>query len=474
MNSHMDKVFKDKLGDYQANPPEGIWTGIKAGLVNKPRRKILIPLWQAAAGMALVITAGSLFYFLNRPSQILLSDEFMVVPHTIQTPSPAGKTSPQKNANLQSEAVLSEAGRAAVDKAFAPKVEKGSSKTVNLLRTPEAEPIVMSQNIQDASRGNDDSGKGFSSRFSGESMPDAYLPILRSDKIPRDKKTLVASWEMLTAASDFPGEETRSADRLLLTAQVSPTYAYRDIGTLGNGDPGQFNEFESGRISYSGGLQFGFKTSERLSVHTGIMYSKMGYNINQVGSYNISKASSSDEIVSAPVKQSTVYEVRNSIGTISQGSASGDFIGSNEARTDDYAYFADAAIGASPNMQTEVVGKIEQFFQYLELPFLVRYKIVDHKLGVNLLGGVSTNILVGNKARFITEEQVSTTGTSENVRSFNYMGNMGVGFDYKLSKNLVFTMEPQFKYFLNSINQSSLIANRPYMFGMFTGVKFVW
>ncbi len=467
--SHMDKVFKDKLGDYQADPPEGIWTGIKAGLGNKPRRKILIPLWQAAAGMALVITAGSLLYFLNRPFENKLADEFLVVPHNIKVPSPIEKNVPRKSPILSSEA-----GTIEKEQTLSP-VEEDVLPGTRIPQSPASHEVFdITQNSQDVLLVNESSGLGFSNRFSGESMPDAYLPFVRADAIPRNKKTVVANWEMLTAASDLPLEETGSGDHLLLTAQVSPTYSYRDIGTLGTGDPSQFNEFESGRISYSGGLQFGFKTSDRLSIHTGIMYSKMGYNINQVGSYNISKASNSDEILSGPVKQSTVYEVRNSIGTITQASASGDFIGSNEARTEDYAMYADAAIGASPNMQTQVVGKIEQFFQYLEIPFLLRYKVYDHKLGINLLGGVSTNILVGNKATFITEDRGSTSGSSENVRSFNYMGNMGLGFDYKLNKNLVFTMEPQFKYFLNSINQSSLISNHPYMFGMFTGVRFVW
>jgi hypothetical protein len=121
-------------------------------------------------------------------------------------------------------------------------------------------------------------------------------------------------------------------------------------------------------------------------------------------------------------------------------------------------------------------GKIEQYFQYLELPFLLRYKIIDRKLGVNLLGGVSTNILVGNRVSLTSGNKTSNIGTSQDIRNFNYMGNMGLGFDYNISRNLLFTVEPQFKYFLNSINQSSskLIANRPYMLGMFTGIKFMW
>jgi hypothetical protein len=95
-------------------------------------------------------------------------------------------------------------------------------------------------------------------------------------------------------------------------------------------------------------------------------------------------------------------------------------------------------------------------------------------LGVNLLGGLSTNILVGNHASLTMSDKTSDIGSSQNIRSFNYMGNVGLGFDYNLGKNLLFTVEPQFKYFLNSINQGNLISNRPYMLGMFTGVKFIW
>jgi hypothetical protein len=419
--------------------------------------------------MALVITAGSLFYYLNRSSHTMLSEEFIVVPHNVEIPSKAEKRVAKKNPNLQPES-------GTIDKKpiINPTEKKDLPGTRIPLSTSGNEAFVITQNSQNAPLVSESSDLGFSNRFSGALMPDAYRPFARPDQIPRNKKAVVANWEMLTASYDFPVEEIPSGDHLLLTAQVSPTYSYRDIGTLDANGPGQFNEFESGRISYSGGLQFGFKTSDRLSVHTGIMYSKLGYNINQVGSYYISKASSTDELWSGSVKQSTIYEVRNSIGTITQASAKGDFVGSNEVSADVSAIYADADINASPNMQTQVVGKIEQFFQYLEIPFLLRYKVLDNKLGVNLLGGVSTNILVGNKATFITQDQDRTTGSSENVRSFNYMGNMGLGFDYKLNKNMVLTMEPQFKYFLNSINQSSLISNHPYMFGLFTGVRFVW
>ncbi len=468
-NNHMDKIFRDKLGDFQEQPPEEIWNGIKAGLNDKPRRIILIPLWQAAAGMALLITAGSIFFYLNRPVQNRLADEFSIVPQNIQAPSTLDKTVLPENQNE----ILTNSKPGEKQENNLGSVEPVEEKS-SLIHMAEAEKLIITENSNDVTRDDYNTEPGFTYRLSPDFMPDAYLQSVKQDEIPRNKKSVTASWDMLTPSSNSDNEEEVINDRLLLTAQVSPTYSYRDIGNIGSTGSGQFNQYESGKISYSGGLQFGYKTTERLSIHTGLMYAQLGYNVNQVGSFNVSKSNAETDVLAAPEKVSTVYAAKNSIGTIGSTSATEDFIGSNSNRNNSQDFYSNLPLGVSPNLDVQSVGKIEQYFQYLEIPFLLRYRIFDHKLGVNLLGGVSTNILVGNRAILTTDEQSSNIGASGDIRYFNYMGNMGLGFDYNIGKNLLFIMEPQFKYFLNSINQSKLISNRPYMLGMFTGIKFIW
>lgn len=463
---NMDKVFRDRLGDYHQQPPEEIWDGIKAGLGNKSRRKILIPLWQAAAGAALLITTGSLFYFLNRPGQDRVAEQLLLMPSNIQAPD-------------QSQISASAGIQAAKTPGINSFEEKSSTKAIlnddrnkGLLETAiKSEKIIIADNTVQEISGDKNTETELTAGFSAARMPESYLPMIQRDQITAKKKTYIASWEMLEATDVLMAETSKSKDRLLLTAQVSPTYSYRDIGNIGANESSQYNQNESGRISYSGGLQFGYKTTKRLSIHAGLMYAQLAYNINQVGSYNTNAIATGNDVFQAPDKGNSVYAVRNSIGTISANSDK-DFIIESNATPNNDKGLTDAVTNVIPPI-FNTVGKIEQYFQYLEVPFLLRYRIIDRKLGVSLVSGVSTNILVGNHASLTIDNKTNDVGTSQNVKNFNYMGNLGLGFDYILRKNLLFTVEPQFKYFLNSINQSSLV-NRPYMLGMFTGVRFMW
>jgi hypothetical protein len=467
VNNNMDKVFREKLSDFRQQPPEEIWVGIKAGIGKKPRRKILIPLWQAAAGMALLITAGSIFYYLNLPSPNKMAEHIFVIPQTNQPANQSVKVDSSKTP------AKSETAFASVNTS-----KKVLPENITHQVKPLIEPVFVSESNNSGEILSDQASPETSRRsesftaLSDEFMTSKFLMPVKQDKIPRNEKRIEASWDMLTASAEEYSDESKSFDRMVITAQVSPTYSYRDIGNIGAGGSEQFNQYESGKISYSGGMQFGYKTSERLSIHAGLMYAQLGYNVNQVASYRANNLATGTGVLSAPESSGSVYAANNSIGKINSSSANSYFVGTNATQNLDKSGIDYISSGIIPvAMDNETIG---QYFQYLEIPFLLRYKILDRKLAVNLLGGVSTNILVGNHVSLTAGNQTSDIGTSKNIRNFNYMGNMGLGLDYNLRKNLFFTVEPQFKYFLNSINQSSLIANRPYMLGMFTGVRFVW
>ncbi len=467
-DNHIDKVFREKLGDFRKQPPLDAWDGIKAGLRPGKRRSIMIPLWQAAAGAAIIITAGSIFYYLNQPGQPIIAEQPVSATEIVKPNNPG--MIPESKVSAE---VISSAPE------FRPERRINSGGTKTLLATESSQLSEDSENVQfdDKQAQNNDSGNrqiiNSNKGLWTENMPDAHIPAAQKDEIPRNKKTLTASWDMLTADNYEPSDENEAINRLSLMAQVSPTYSYRDIGNIITGSPGNFNEYESGKISYSGGIQFGFKTSQRLSIHTGIMYAQLGYNVNNVGSFYANKSNGSNDIITTPEISGTYYEVNNSIGTLSSKTDNTSFVESNSSRSKEYALFDNVQTNVNPTLNS-TDGKLEQYFGYIEVPFLVRYRIVDQKIGINLLGGLSTNILVGNRASLSANNEVTDLGATENIRGFNYMGSMGLGFDYSITKSILFTVEPQFKYFLNSINREYLISNRPYMLGMFTGVRLVW
>jgi hypothetical protein len=79
---------------------------------------------------------------------------------------------------------------------------------------------------------------------------------------------------------DIIYEEVPVKDKFSLSASMSPLYSYRDIDGGGNSD--NFNSAENGKVSYSGGLQFGVRQNKKLSFQTGVFYSRLGLGIDNI------------------------------------------------------------------------------------------------------------------------------------------------------------------------------------------------
>jgi hypothetical protein len=62
-------------------------------------------------------------------------------------------------------------------------------------------------------------------------------------------------------------------------------------------------------------------------------------------------------------------------------------------------------------------------------------------------------------------------GEANNLTSVSFSTNVGLGFDYKLSKKFKFNIEPMFKYQLNPYTDSS-INFKPYYLGVYTGLSY--
>jgi hypothetical protein len=94
---------------------------------------------------------------------------------------------------------------------------------------------------------------------------------------------------------------------------------------------------------------------------------------------------------------------------------------------------------------------------------------VNRKVRVHLLGGVSTHVLVDNKA-VLKDANSTIEGKTTGVETLNYSSSVGFGVGYALRKNLSFNVEPTFKYYLNSFNTGDAVRLHPYALGLYSGV----
>ena len=99
------------------------------------------------------------------------------------------------------------------------------------------------------------------------------------------------------------------------------------------------------------------------------------------------------------------------------------------------------------------------------------YAILDKKLGVNLIGGVSSLFLVDNMVSLESGGLVTDIGQANNVNDVNFSTNVGIGINYEFSQNLQLNVEPMFKYQLNTFTETAGDF-RPYAIGVYSGVRY--
>ena len=229
-----------------------------------------------------------------------------------------------------------------------------------------------------------------------------------------------------------------SSGKITVATIFAPIY----INSLGDGSGinSQFKDSRaSGNSSYSYGVKFAYELNSKFSVQSGINLISLGYKTNNVyvtpgvsvlGFSNLSAipiASKSQNITTA--KQSDLI-------------------------LDD------------PNK-----GSLNQVFGYVEIPVEIKYSVTDGKLGVNLVGGFSTLLLNRDEVFIETGSFSQSLGSSNNLRSINFSGNIGVDVDYSIKKNLFINISPMFKMQTNTFSKNSGSV-QPYYLGVYTGLNY--
>jgi hypothetical protein len=125
-------------------------------------------------------------------------------------------------------------------------------------------------------------------------------------------------------------------------------------------------------------------------------------------------------------------------------------------------------------VENSIVMNFSQSLEYLEIPLNIKYKIIDQSIQVQLIGGGSTNVMINNSVSAHTEAGAVEIGKTQDLRSMNYSGNAGIGIIYDLFESFSLSVEPKFRYYLNSVNTDLLPSTRPYTFGLYTGVNYTF
>lgn len=201
----------------------------------------------------------------------------------------------------------------------------------------------------------------------------------------------------------------------------------------GSGVDSQFRENPtSGNSSYSYGVKVAYKLNNKFSVQSGVNLINLGYTTNDI-------------------------YVTPGVSVIGFSNLSNNpILGKNE-------------IASSKEIDNS--GSLNQVFGYVEIPVEVKYNVVNGKLGVNVVGGFSTLLLNRDEVFVETSDFSQSLGSSNNLRSVNFSGNIGLDLDYSIHKNLFINVSPMFKVQTNTFSRNSG-SIQPYYLGVYTGLNY--
>jgi len=435
--ANIDLLFRNGLKDYEVLPPIEAWNNIFP-VIRKKQRPVI--LFRNAALIAVLLSLSFLAYRYSR--EISLSFQNPLLAGGEESAMMTGNTGNTGNRRL-----ISVAGNR----------ERTASQMDVTNQQTESDKFPDDVNILS----------------SEEEIMDRALNLVPNNniKIPVIINPLAGiSYNINNFADiDYEGlngfyyeEQKIKMDRWSITAMASPTYYLRP--ELASSEiSSQINSSEQSRISYSGGVSFAYKINKKLSIQSGLYYSSIGNEVDGITSfagfrqYDYTKGDRNFEVLTSSGR---IYTENADVFLLDY---SGDRVLTR--------YTNDIFDPAKANL-TYMSNSLYQNFSYLEMPVILRYKIIDKSIDFNLIGGLSYNLLINNSVHTMIDGSRYDIGKTADLNPFMVSSSMGMGIEYNLSEKFSLNLEPTFRYYLNPFGDIPGMKIHPYSFGVFSGLSY--
>jgi len=446
-NNHIDKLFSDYLGDFEEKAPTYVWQNIQADLHNQKRLKRNYRLQAIAASIALLLTFG-LGYISSDIAQKNRAEARYLDLNSLNRNDNIGFINSSDSSPL---------------------LDKNSIRVQNLNI---AKNDVSNTNIKIATRQFEN--KSFIYRifdlskeqFLLDSDKKANNNFLASNKEKANKSNsnqLLIDTLLLEEGSLYEGgfllsQKSEKYSRWSFGTKFSPVYSVAESADqleqtnnplLKSAMPDENSQTaEKSLLAFSGGLNVNYRFTQRWSVESGIFYSQ--------------RRQMADNLVGSAMKgldnEMLVYTP--------------DGIKQLESQINSQSLNNPQLAGKASNqtMNTSDMNYISNF-DYLELPIIVRYRIIDRKIGFDVLSGISTNFLIGNHSSIVQDDVSLWTGQNQEISPLLYNATIGLGLNYNFYQNFSFNLEPTFKYSLIN-SENTTMTQYPYSFAVFAGFSY--
>lgn len=431
--ANIDLLFRKGLKDYEVLPPAEVWDKISPA-IRKQQRPYIV--FRAAAMIAVLATLSFLtFTWENELSDSVSSNAVL---QSTMTGTPEIETS--------DAVLLADAGNIKATRPHNP--------------IPAINPdITIAETVEKTSEVN------LSDIIRAGVLPESETVINRSDLIiplTLARKSLSIDYYPAPYIPEIPATEKK--ERWTIAALVSPTYL-SSFNSGSNEAVNQLNHIEQPVISYSGGFALAYKVSKRLSVQSGLYYASYGNELTGITSFG--GFQNYDQF-----KGNSNFEVQTSNGTVYTNNAD-VYLVDNLSNNRIASYFDKSSFDPAKASLEYLNNSLRQNLGYLELPVILRYKIIDRTFDFNIIGGLSSNLLVNNSVYASVDGGKYEVGKTEGLNNILFSSSLGMGMEYSITNNLSFNFEPTFRYYLNSFNNFAGMSNlHPYSFGVFSGLSY--
>ena len=464
---HIDRLFQEKLKDYEVFPEAHVWKNIEQQLTKKKRRRI-VPLWLrlgGAAAILLLLVNGGMWYFnqgVDSSSPAIKKNTPIfndVNPNTQQievateeqkelVEEPIDSKSTQDNSNIapvnRSNSIIGTRS-----------TPSNQEKSVALTETKQKQNdgIVETNNIITQSTPKTNLDKGIAKNLENEDMINSNenTAIVQNNEV--QKEDLQLRKKDITDAIEENLKEETIADlgtnkKWSIGSTVAPVY----FNSLSDGSPidaSLANSDKTANTSLSYGVKLNYAISDKLTLQTGVNSVELAYKTRGVTAL----------IASSELQQLSNSNIDTNINGVNLIAISNNQLASQSAGLDSQRGFL--------NLR----GDLNQSLSYIEIPTEIKYAFSDKKFGVHVVGGVSTYILYKNQVSLFNQNGKTTLGEASNINNVNFSGNLGLDLDYKINKKLFINVSPMFKYQVNTFSKDDG-GFKPYYLGVYTGLNF--
>lgn len=432
--ANIDIVFRNGFKDFEVLPPPEVWDNIQP-VIGRKRKPII--LLRIAAMVAIILSIGFLAYKWN--SEIPVVSESQILPVNVESLPLMENSSTLINSQLIGT----------VNSKIASPESKLIEETNNTIMKLDDETIITPvpefspKSDLLASKENLSLAGQTKIIISGQNTGISFIQDLTTNILPES-------------------EPLKVTHRWSIAAMASPTY-FSQFNSGKDDLSKQMIASEQPLVSYSGGVALSYKVSKKISIQSGLYYSSVGQEVDGISSFggfqqfNYTKGARNFEVLTS----SGLIYTSNSDVFLFDGI--GDRVQTQITR--------DVFDPQKASLQY-LNNSLKQNFSYLELPFVVRYKLIDRSLDLNVIGGISYNFLVNNSVYTINDGNRYPIGKTEGLNIMTFSSSLGMGMEYSFTKSFSLNLEPTFRYYLNPFNGLQETNIHPYSFGIFTGVSY--